>query len=139
MTTILYDHDNNVIAYDSRLTRGSRIASDQHNKLKRNGDLVFIMAGDEADIIECVKTYPGSASREIDPIGFVIKEGVVYGLNYEGAEPIEVECTFSESFGSGGHYAIAALDCGKSAEEAVEVAIKRDNGSGGIVRKYAAS
>ena len=43
---------------------------------------------------------------------------------------------YNDSAGSGGEFAIAALDMGKTAKEAVEYAMTRDFYSGGKVHVY---
>lgn len=54
-------------------------------------------------------------------------------LMYEGNTPIEMGVDVPMSIGSGSVFALAAMDAGANAEEAVKVAMKRDVFSGGTV------
>lgn len=54
-------------------------------------------------------------------------------LLYEGGVPIDMGIDVHMSIGSGGDFALAAMDSGLSAEEAVKVAMKRDVYSGGTI------
>lgn len=54
-------------------------------------------------------------------------------LMYEGNTPIEMGIDVPMSIGSGSVFALAAMDAGADAEEAVKVAMKRDVFSGGTV------
>lgn len=54
-------------------------------------------------------------------------------LMYEGNTPIDMGVNVPMSIGSGSVYALAAMDAGASAEEAVKIAMKRDVFSGGTI------
>ncbi len=139
MTTIVYDHKEGVIAYDSRVTRGSRIVTDTKNKLRTVGDRVFIMSGTCSDIDNYVENYhTGEVDKDSDSYGFMVEDGKVYWVTLDSTtgKVLTSLCDYSESCGSGQDHAITAIDCGKSAVEAVELAIKRDNCSGGKVNEF---
>ena len=139
MTTIAYDHINKVIAYDSRTTRGGYICSDNTEKKHVNGKLTFIMSGGKADIETYVREYStGNVGKDQDCYGFFVEDGKVYWVTSDTTtgETLTSYLEYSESAGSGQDHAITALDCGKTAVEAVKLAIKRDNCSGGKVRTF---
>lgn len=54
-------------------------------------------------------------------------------LMYEGNTPIDMGTDIPMSIGSGSVFALAAMDAGANAEEAVKVAMKRDVYSGGTI------
>jgi ATP-dependent protease HslVU (ClpYQ) peptidase subunit len=54
-------------------------------------------------------------------------------LLYEGGVPIDMGYDVHMAIGSGGDFALSAMDSGLSAEEAVKVAMKRDVYSGGTI------
>ncbi|MCP4342012.1 MAG: hypothetical protein GY799_24805 [Desulfobulbaceae bacterium] len=139
MTTILYSHKEKLIAYDSRITCGNKISSDCIEKSKRVKDVTFFFTGCPADDEKIIESY-FSDGRDIDSragvSGFAIdhKERKVFLLSRDNCELVvdSIEC--SDSLGSGGEFALASLDHGKTARQAVKYAMTRDCRSGGKVR-----
>lgn len=146
MTTIVYCKKTNKIAIDSRTSAGSLIVSDHAKKFSTdsNGN-VWFMAGRTPDTELAAKlladikaqTFSVKDENELEYSGFVVSDGVVYSLyrdsdNYHNMH----ETRYSESFGSGGMFALAALDFDKSAKEAVEYAKTRDCYTGGKVHVF---
>jgi len=144
MTTIVVD--KNKIAHDARATTGGgRIATDEFGKsIGFNGD-VYIGVGSSSGFF-CLmyllihgKPHPRWTDTE---------KGVAIVSRHDGAaevvyvdkdakgkaklccSPITVHPT---AFGSGGDWALAALDMGRDTVEAVEYAMERDSCSGGEV------
>ncbi len=74
----------------------------------------------------------------LDCCGFLAEGGKVYWLSTPDRDSVMIrsECNYNESAGSGGDYAITAMDLGLSAKDAVKMAIKRDVYSGGRVRVF---
>lgn len=139
MTTIVYDHENQQIAVDSRVTAGTDIVTDACFKEElRNGDTWFC-AGSTADskmMMDCFYSEE-KASRDIDGTGAImVNNGNVHLVGIENGLFWHHTIYCNRSIGSGGHFAIAALDHGKTAMEAVEYACTRDSGSGGKVRVF---
>lgn len=142
MTTIVYNHKDKEIAFDSRCTNGSYIISDEVKKMhKVCGGYLFI-SGDMPDIedfllefdwkkVKCKKHY------NIRFIG--VREGTVYYGGVNGGCIWFYDIKTSISTGSGEDYAIAAIDMGKSAKEAVEYAMTRDSLTGGKVGLFSVS
>lgn len=131
MTTIVYHHESRAIAFDSRLTRGGTIVSDEFNKLKTKGDVKFIFSGLEADIQKLVSEYPACTTK-LECSGIIIEDGKVYHAAFE-PEFKMLELFWSESWGSGQDHALTAIDLGCSATDSIEYAKKRDTGTGGKV------
>ena len=135
MTTIAYNHKEGVVAYDSRLTRGGTICTDSHEKMRVKGDCRFVLCGVEADYQAFIQHYPDfQPNYTYRCRGVVARDGKAHSFCFnEDGEYEEFELSFNEAWGSGEDHALTAMDCGLSAKEAVEMAIKRDNGSGGDV------
>lgn len=143
MTTIVYDHKTKTIAYDSRETRGSLISSDNTDKKILVGDQPFFMCGSYADIQELLDTY-SSGGKEIakgnEAYGYTVRKNRVYEIFASDSGHLAViELTYNVACGSGGDFALAALDFGKSATEAVEYAKTRDVYTGGNVNTFKVS
>jgi len=133
MTTIVYNHEDKEIAYDSRLIRGGMIATDDDEKAITNESGVFLMAGKTADVELVAKCYPEAPTREVDCYGFLIANGSVLWVADGGAEGALIQ-DYNEAAGSGECHAISAMDMGATAKEAVEMAARRDIYTGGKIR-----
>lgn len=131
MTTIVYHHECRAIAYDSRLTRGATIVSDEFNKLKTKGNVKFLFCGVEADIQKLVNEYP-AISGSLECSGIIIEGGKVYHAAFD-PEFKMLELFWSEAWGSGQDHALTAIDLGCSVSDSIEYAKKRDTGTGGKV------
>lgn len=136
MTTVVYNHEEKEIGIDSRCTMGNYIESDNYMKMKEKDGVKFFLCGDVSDIEMIVECYPNEIKSRTNVHGFIlIKDLVKYLFTYE-LKIKEVTQYDSLSVGSGSSFAIAALDLGKTTEEAIEYAFTRDNGSGGKIRIY---
>lgn len=139
MTTIVYDHKRKQIATDGRETTNEIILSDTVDKSIKVGDATFFLAGDSGDIeIFCDEFEKGKLYQtELNAGGYMIKDGKAYNVYVNEVFVFcQIELKSSEAFGSGGEFAIAALDFGCSAKEAVKYAMSRDFKSGGKIRVY---
>ena len=139
MTTIAFSYKQGTVAFDSRATGGSYIYTDEMNKAMKVKGRTFLLAGTAADREEIVVSYftEGKGLREeISVSGLVVehKEGMVYMLTSEDGVLQSTEMDHDMAIGSGGQYAITALDCGLSPKDAVKMAAKRDACTGGRVR-----
>jgi len=66
----------------------------------------------------------------------VVRKGIAYkACNENGVYKLD-ELPCNESLGSGGWFAMAAVDLGKTARESVEYAMTRDVYTGGKVHVY---
>jgi len=143
MTTIVYDHENKIVAYDSRVTRKSLIISDTYDKLKRIGDLQYIVIGYIPDALELMKLYRGQLSsdeiKRIDSSSMIVvlDNAELYACYTFPAHTrgyIIEKLDRTTAYGSGMGFALTALDCGCSAVEAVQKAALRDVNTGGKIR-----
>ena len=141
MTTIAVDVLNKKIASDSKVTWNGPAYS----------TLKIFKAKDGTLCAFCGHLSAGKKFAEWVQEGCNRKKSPVFeeGENYSGVTinakgvfswdetmiPSEIVDDKFFAMGSGGAYALAALHCGKTLEEAVELAIKLDvEGSGGKVR-----
>lgn len=136
MTTIAYHYETQTIAYDSRVTAGSQIFTDSEDKKREKDGRVFFFAGNSGDIDRAVFSFPDQVELCDNPYGFMVEKGAVYWVNYQDGLPITSKLNHNQSAGSGEMYAIAAMDCGCGAVEAVKIAIGRDIYSGGKVKVF---
>lgn len=136
MTTIAYNHKNKEIAVDSRITRGDTIITDNANKIIKNDNGVFILAGYNADCELFANSFPNEPPRAVSCYGFVVSGNCVYWLSFEDGKMMLTKCEYNEAAGSGQDHALTALDLGLSAKESVKMAAKRDCSTGGKIRVY---
>jgi len=138
MTTIAYHHKDKQIAVDSRLVSHGLIRSDLFDKTIRNEFGTWIFCGTASDIKDlCKLKHNDNVSVIPNCSALLIADGKCYDVivNNDGyCEHFEIE--HNEAKGSGSELALAAMDFGKSAKEAVEYAITRDIYSGGKVRVF---
>lgn len=141
MTTIAYK--DGVIAYDSRMTNHTLIGSDNWDKRWEQNGYNFFLCGTVSDmerfvreVVEGKKTLIfACAGVMVDP------EGQAWMVNSgdDGSdehELVRLQPGMSMAWGSGRDFAIAAMDFGKSAKEAVKYAMTRDSATGGKVRSF---
>jgi len=144
MTCIAYT--NGIMACDSAWSNGSTLIT-RRNKIVRlkSGGLLGSAGDDDSraveDLFDRVKTPSGLPSRKqllelvIDYGGIlVLPKGRIYNISIDEPAEHQVHWTgglfeIGESFhavGSGSVHAITAMECGKSARDAVNYAIRRD-------------
>lgn len=145
MTTIAWD--GKTLAADSLVTRGFTQV-DMMNKIitGMNDGLIFALCGDRSDYerislwielkVESLKeardTYP--IKDEDSEILMITKAGV---FHYEGdCKGHTSKINHKFAIGSGYQFALAAMDHGKTAVEAVEYAMTRDTSTGGKVNYF---
>ena len=136
MTTIAYK--DGVIAYDSRVTRDTEILYDDFQKCREEKGVKFILSGKTSHYSRLIAAYFGSTeSRDLSCAAIVIDaDGLWYAGNdaEDGFWKSPLVSDRPYAIGSGGLHALTAMDMGASAAEAVEMAKKRDNCTGGLVR-----
>ena len=144
MTTIVYDHKNKQIACDSRVTCAEIVVDNDAIKYKQAGGKLWFCSGDTGDADTFIAHYDplteGNPHTNIDAV-FLITRGDCVGGVYmavKNSDNIYKECTLDHDYatGSGGHWALSAIDHGSTAKEAVEYAMTRDIYSGGKVHVY---
>lgn len=136
MTTIAYK--DGIVAFDSRTTDGNdTIATDDCIKMHKSGGRVFFMAGavsDEPKFMQLWDTPKEGANLEC--WAFVWDGSTLW---YSAADKHEIwKCPVDHprAIGSGAKFAIAAMDMGADAKQAVKQAMKRDPFTGGKIRTF---
>lgn len=139
MTTIIYDHKNKQIACDSREVCGNMIASDDVKKFLTINDSIWFSSGSASDgrIFAENANHNTKSPENSDCTSIQIKQGIAYIVAVDNNDVYKIqELEMSEGVGSGGRFALSALDFGKTAKEAVEYAMTRDVYTGGKVHVY---
>lgn len=136
MTTIAYK--DGVIAYDSRQTRNDRIVSDNAPKCQVVSGVSFFLSGAVCDEKALIAAYFGTPSPvPVECSGYVVDGGNLMMVGHDDKTGIwkqDLELSNPDAIGSGSAYAVAAMDMGASAEDAVRAAMKRDIYTGGTIR-----
>jgi len=138
MTCMAYHHKDKQVAVDSRIVSHGLAKSDYFDKTVENEFGLWIYCGSAADIKDLCKL---KHNDKVDPIpdcsAFLIADGKCYDVIVNNDGYCEhFELSFNEANGSGMQLALAAMDFGKNAKEAVEYAMIRDIYSGGKVRVF---
>lgn len=144
MTTIVYDHKNKQIACDSLLTMDGIVIDSEAIKYKTKDGKLWFIAGSPGDADTFIQHYEpltgANKNLNVDTI-FVIKEGeckdgVYMAIHDEGNIYKECVLDYNYATGSGFKWALAALDHGKTAKQAIEYAITKCIYTGGKVHVY---
>lgn len=138
MTTIAYNHKDKEIVVDSRMTSYDIILTDTFNKTIKNELGFWIFVGATSDCIDLSKLKHNDKVEHIpDVTAFVMKNGDAWLVSVNDDLYCQYcKLTFNNACGSGSYFALAAMDHGKNAKQAVEYAITRDIYSGGKVRAF---
>jgi 20S proteasome alpha/beta subunit len=140
MTTIVYK--DGIIAFDSRVVSGDEILDDDFNKLKIVQGVVFVTCGtvpDDENFIHCFFGKEEHAKGNLNGGLIYDTDGALWLASIDeetGFWKHVIEKNKHYAIGSGSSYALAAMDMGASAIDAIKAAIKRDSKSGGKVRTY---
>ncbi|WP_347784083.1 proteasome subunit beta [Pseudomonas kurunegalensis] len=136
MTTIAYK--DGVIAYDSRQTRNGSIVSDDVVKCQVVDGVSFFLSGAVCDEKALIAAYFGTPSQvPVECSGYAVDGGRLQMVGHDDKTGVwrqDLDPANPDAIGSGSAYALAAMDMGASAEEAVRAAMKRDIYTGGKVR-----
>lgn len=140
MTTIIYNHKNKQIAVDSRTQQGGRIVTDKAIKWKVVNGNTWFLCGDCADQDMIIEHYDLKETKDsVIPDSYAIvidnKKAILFTVEADGVTN-KLELSESEPLGSGGNWALSALDHGKTARQAVEYAKTRDCYTGGKVHVF---
>lgn len=137
MTTIAWDGKS--LVGDGRVTSSSLILTDKHVKVHDTGDQLIGMAGDFASCEEWIEAY--FEGRLLEPVketeendcGFIVllveRDNKKAAVSFNGGPLLQVEAPFA--IGSGGDVAVGAMLAGKTARQAVGIAMKHDAATGG--------
>ncbi len=138
MTTAAYNYKEKRVAVDSRFTSSDVIDTDKAIKYLTNDKGTWVLCGSPCDY-DLFVTLNHKDKVDIKPNcnAFLIAGGkVVLVLIDTDGRCIYDPINENAAMGSGAHFALAAMDHGKSAKEAVKYAITRDIFSGGRVREF---
>lgn len=135
MTTIAYK--DGIIAYDGRVSRGSTIVYDDFDKMREREGVCFFGTGSTGDINELVGAWFGEeVIGECDANALVLHDGNLTLIGYDEGKvwksPVVLDRPYA--IGSGADHALTAFDMGATAYQAIEMAMKRDCGTGGKIR-----
>lgn len=138
MTTIAYD--GRYIAADGRQCIESTIFDDDTNKFYYSGANLFVLCGRTSDCINFAKEFKeGEKCEYKNAGGFLFVDGIVYIVFPDEDNEKYTKNILTAKYwadGSGRDWAVAAMDHGKSALEAVKYATTRDSCSGGKIRLF---
>ncbi|NMZ77487.1 proteasome subunit beta [Pseudomonas nitroreducens] len=137
MTTIAYK--DGVIAYDSLVTAGGTVIYDDFDKKRERNGVLFFGCGSTADIELLITAYFGETPNcELDARAIAFRDGKLSLLVFESGRVFESEILPERPYaiGSGQDHAWTAMDMGATAYQAVQLAAKRDTGTGGNIRTF---
>lgn len=141
MTTIAYNHKDKQIAVESFSTMDGVIVNRNATKHFNVGGDIYFVAGKTNGLAKFIIAH--KHGEKVDPniadcAAFVIKEDGTCWLFVIDENWLPQSCIldYDSAMGSGENFALAAMDMGKSAGEAVEYACTRDCYSGGKVTIY---
>ena len=143
MTTIAYK--DGIIAYDSRAMRGDCILTDNTDKKRETEENFFFLAGCIDDFKAFIDLYEKSEqpTHKVDVWGFVNNKRerkLYYAGCWKSEEGLflihETEVDCYQAIGSGTSFAMTAMDCEKTASEAIKIAMLRDPKTGGEIKEF---
>ena len=142
MTTIAYK--SGIIAYDSQVTQGDVIKDLNFSKKFERDGIVFFMVGSPCDFETLISSWFTGKNVLLDGLipdasAFVVDKDKLWecGVNESGVFCSDhLPLDRPDACGSGASFALAAMDCGLSAEDAVKVAANRDLYTGGVIRVF---
>lgn len=138
MTTVVYHKESNTLAVDSRATVNDMIVDDECNKAYVHEGILFVVAGSVADIPAFIDAYLRGTPGLFECVALAMMDGQCFLLSSTSPDKPIGACPLDHNLaiGSGDAFAMTAMDCGKTAVEAVEFAKKRDCFSGGEVHSW---
>jgi len=144
MTVIAWD--GTTLAADKRVSFGNTLGTVTKISYIKEHRAIIGVCGSISQLMDFaawyitgqnIETYPKNFLNDDNPQAIVIKDDVVY-IYEKSPFPMYIESPFF-AIGSGRDFAIAAMHCGKTAQEAVEIACLYDaycgNGVDTICRK----
>lgn len=152
MTTVAIK--DNSVACDSQVTVGYTISSLEGEKVAKINGCIVAGAGSYSQVIKFRQWFTEHSDALIAqqdnptvniPLPQALQEGEFYGvvlypdgdlILYEGRTDVGIPQKQPFTIGSGSDFALAAMKSGKTAKEAVEIAISLDVFSGGDIKVY---
>lgn len=137
MTTIVYHHKDRQITIDSRLTDRSVIVSDTFVKHRFKKSELWFFCGDPADAADLMDLqHNDKPTVTPDASAIMTCDNVVWLVTFSGEYCTHTPLEYSHSIGSGRCFALAALDFGRTSQEAAAYAATRDYLTGGEMITY---
>lgn len=139
MTTIAYCAKTNKIACDSRSTAGITIVSDSKEKFLLHNSEMWFFSGSVADVQLLLGIHDKKIKAfDIGAHAIVVSKNGIFARGYDVDKRryMPYEINYSWAIGSGTDHALTAMDMGASAKKAVEIAMKRDVNTGGVIRVF---
>ena len=135
MTTIPYD--GRYIAVDSRISVDRHVSTDSYEKFNDFDEWILFWSGakNQKDLFMNVFIEKGDFfdDPKVSLTAYNKKTKFVYHAYAEDKKMLMDRLEWKDAQGSGSCYAIGAMDAGKSAVEAVKIAMKRDCATGGKI------
>lgn len=140
MTTIA--SDGVTVSADGRMTSGLTLVQDDTVKMVVRNGIIFAVSGLAAHVGPLVGWYLAGAvpadypcpTDDQNSSGFVAIEGPSRVRRFSYGSKFSTDEKFPFVLGSGGDYAMAAMVCGKTPQEAIEIAAMFDLGTGGKIQ-----
>lgn len=152
MTTIIYDAKNKQMLGDGRISQGTQVTKDDFVKVHNINGILVGAAGVVTHMLKFFEYFEQNTTAEIfqqETMGLVnivfpetpnedqFEALVAYPSGelflFEGNSSILLGQDVSFAIGSGGPYALGALESGAAGDEAMRVATKFDTMSGGEI------
>lgn len=144
MTTVAYK--DGVIAYDSRVTASNGvIVDDNFNKMHKEGGLIFFYCGSPADLEDFIKSFIDwkvcrDTELDIEAVVYDCESNMLYrsSIDPDTKAPFKFKYRLDNHYamGTGSRFALAFMDTGMSAYEAIKATVKRDSYTGGIIKTF---
>jgi 20S proteasome alpha/beta subunit len=140
MTTIAYK--KGIIAYDSRVTNENVIVDDDADKLIIRNDVGFFCTGATSDFEVLIQSYLAGKyvgnGEKVEAALLVLDDCRLFTCAVHEGEfwRSPVRLTNCIAIGSGRDFALAFMDTGMSAKDAVLATMKRDSATGGTIRTH---
>lgn len=142
MTTLAWDGRH--LAADGRLTSGDLILTDDDCKISITNNMVIAFCGSTSDykmLSDAIANNENKSGKDLGSSALFLESADSCALfscsTTSNGEFWKCSCEgFNRAIGSGGAFAITAMDTGLNAMEAVKMAIMRDIYSGGTIRYF---
>lgn len=137
MTTISYHHGDREIAIDSRTTAGGLILDNNCLKTIKTKVRQWFFCGPPSEFELFIDEFEKrDLQTEFDCSAFIIESDIAYLITTDNGKFHKYKMNHNHSIGCGCDFALAAMDFGKSAKDAVKYAMTRDVYTGGRVRVF---
>lgn len=136
MTTIAYDHAKKQIAVDGRCSGDGVIKTDCDIKYLFTCDQAWFFCGQVSDHYLLLDAFRGEKVDFCESNAFLVIDKQVYLCGVNDGRFWKEKVSYSSAIGSGHKFAMAAMDFGKNAMDAVKYAATRDAYTGGKITVY---